>query len=165
MGAKTAKFIKECEGAALACSPLGASLAQINKAITDNVKAGQALYAAHAKRVGELEKELGLGSGADNAKLEALLNGKDPVIAKIDKDSDAIGKNSTKLRAEKTKIIGELQKLFTPFKSKVAEFEKFIDTKEKSKNPFKSKKSLPDAKKFVAKMKELQKDMVEMSKM
>lgn len=162
MGAKTNQFIKDIEGLALGCGPLGLQLAQIYGQIQKLTKEGQDLYGMHAKRLAVLEKQLGVRPGADDTRLEKLLE-TDPVIGKIDKRSDAIGQETNKLRLEKTKIVAELKKVFTPFKNKLAEFEAFISKKEKSKNPFKSKASVPGAKKFIARMKKLQNDMITMA--
>lgn len=167
MGAKTNKYIQEIEAATLGFGPPGIRIKGFKDQIKDLISEAETSLQRFNARVKELEKEYGAKAhqaSAKGAELEKAINGGDPVMKAIAKEDDERNKKLDNAMKGRRKAIEELKKLFNPFVQQVDEFEDFITKKEKSKNPFKSKKSLPEAKKFIARMRQLQRDMLDMVK-
>jgi len=148
MGKQTDQLIKACNDALLATTLPAHTVAALNDRISKLSAQGAKLYEAHKVRLQQMEKEMGLRPGADDPELEQRLE-TDPAMKKIDAASAQIGNELDQLM---TRRIAEKKNLVTAGKAlrtATNALKTFVEKKEKSKNPFKSKKSVPEAKRIV----------------
>jgi chromosome segregation ATPase len=132
---------------------------QLNKLAGECDEHLQRIYAI-AERMGEVKKELVDLEHAHNKRTheidpmastqheKEIMN--DPEIKRIEKELDTIGKDFGSLMGDKSRAQEQLKGKAIEFKGILTEFSTYITKKEKSKNPFRGKKSVPAAKQYIA---------------
>ncbi len=151
MGKQTDKLTADCSKLSQECmAPFKKASDVLTQLLTARDNAKKLLNMAD-ERDKAIHNELGIPLGADTKEAEqAKLNDKER--QKIDKQSEDNFILIMKLNKELSTAKQTVRPLLVRLENKVKEFETFISKKEKSKVPFKSKNSLPDAKKFVSTM-------------
>jgi rubrerythrin len=102
------------------------------------------LETAHNARSTQIIKECGNDPNEFEPKIA-----KDPDLTKLDAALEKIGGELMAARHAKETSLAALKQITVKLKTETKTFETYISAKEKSKNPFKSKKSLPTAKELI----------------
>lgn len=141
MGKKTDKFSTDLRNLLSACSAPAHELHVLGKQLTVLHGRLQQLEKLHNQRCKQIDPE---GTTQYEREIAA-----DSVIKKIDAQIDKLNPQFMKLMLRKREVKGDLKRLAKQVDKKADEFRAFLLKKSKSRNPFKSKKSLPGAVKFL----------------
>ncbi len=141
MGKKTDAYIKELDKLIFDCMKPMSAVIQAKARLADMTKEVKVIEAAHNKRCNEIDPT---GSTQHEAEIAS-----DPQIKKLDKQLDVMNDQFTELFSAKQSVKDSLKTVAIKFKTKLGEFETYITKKEKSLNPFRGKKSVPAAKKYI----------------
>lgn len=142
MGKKTEKWIKQLNSLVDDCDNLYQKLTGIVGALAIVREESADLARAHSKRVNEIDP-----NGTTQHEDEIS---NDPEIQRINNELDSVNKDFSNLLREKSKTKQSLGAKANEFKGVLIEFNTYIVKKEKSKNPFRGKKSVPAAKEYIA---------------
>lgn len=145
MGKRTTKYIAAVEEQQTACKT---QIDNYLKASAEDARLAPIGYALADKCTERFDQLMKLHKR--DLKIVQPLMFTDPVYVKYDKMGEEL---TVKWNAERKKMRTARNELFNALhrmNAKLLEFETFVAKKEKSKNPFKSKKSLPAAKDFIA---------------
>lgn len=145
MGKKTTKFIADVVEQQDACKTNMESYIKSGEDSARLEPLADKLVEACIKRYNELL----LANGKDLEKARQAIC-VDPEYCEHEKQSDALGMALHKLKTTRSRSKDSISTALAKMKSKLDEFDKYIAKKKKSKNPFKSKKSVPAAEDFIA---------------
>jgi hypothetical protein len=145
MGKKTSKFIAAIEDLQKQCKTQMEGYIKTGEESVRLEPLADQLVAACIKRFNDLL----VANGKDRERARQAIC-VDPEYLEHEKQSDALGLRLTKLKKERSQAKDGIFNALAKMTPKLDEFEKYIAKKEKSKNPFKSKKSVPAAKDFIA---------------
>lgn len=137
MGKRTDKFIAELNAILEKSAAPAHQLLIYNKKFDEVHSKLSKLNDLHSKRVMEIDP-------GQTTQKEAEIS-RDPTIKKIDSAIDQLNNEFLKLMPIRNQVVTEIKKLATALDKKNEEFRQYLLKKSKSKNPFRSKKSLPGA--------------------
>lgn len=145
MGKKTTKFIAAVQELQTECKT---QIENYLNSISETAKL-EPLADRMVQQCIERYNELLKQNNNDKEKVAHLLS-TDPEYLRREKESDSLGMKLYELKRARSRAKDGLFNALSKLDHKLGEFDKFIAKKQKSKNPFRSKKSLPAAKDFVA---------------
>jgi hypothetical protein len=150
MGKKTDTFATNLQTYSDQSFTLTPKLITACQAVPKLYEAYKKLEVAHNSR----SQEIINGSGNDPNVFEPAIE-KDPLLIKVGDGLTKVGTELLTARKEKDTALTALKQINTKLQTETKAFETYISAKEKSKNPFKGKKSLPVAKDLIKSAKDL----------